>query len=211
METPFPSEAVPILPSSLEHVEMSADVVSKGIRELDPNSSPSPDGLHPLFPKTVVDYIAAPVCRHGFRRSRSWFSNLLVARERWAKSLDAGKRLDVIFVDFSKAFNKVPHERLLHKLRLIGVSWNVLSWIADFLDDQTMRVDVNETYSVPVLMTSGVPQGSVLGPEPFKITGSLDDREQKEIPLSAPSLPNRFGDSLDHCGTRSHREPLKLH
>ncbi|CAI2739050.1 unnamed protein product [Dicrocoelium dendriticum] len=239
METPFPSDAMPILPSSLEHVEMSADVVAKGIRELDPNSSPGPDGLHPLFLRTVADFIAAPVCRifrhslevgrlpiawkvgivkpihkggdrqnpanyrpicltsilckvmerilkrallfhlenlnviscaqHGFRRARSCSSNLLVARERWAKSLDAGKRLDVIFVDFSKAFDKVPHERLLYKLRLIGVSGNVLSWIADFLDNRTMRVDVNETYSAPVLMTSGVPQGSVLGPELFKI------------------------------------------
>lgn len=239
LETPLPGDTTPIHPSPLIHVEMSVDDVAKGLRDLDPNSSPGPDGLHPLFLKTVADCIAAPVCQlfrhslqagrlpvawklgtvkpiykggdrhdpanyrpicltsvlcklmerilkralhlhfenlniissaqHGFRRAHSCTSNLLVAREKWAKLLDAGKRLDVVFVDFSKAFDKVPHERLLFKLQGTGVSGNVLSWIADFLAGRTMRVKVNEAYSAPVLMTSGVPQGSVLGPELFKI------------------------------------------
>ncbi|CAI2738847.1 unnamed protein product [Dicrocoelium dendriticum] len=81
--------------------------------------------------------------QHGFRRARSCSSNMLVAREDCAKSLNARKRLDVIFVGFSKDFDKLPHERLLYKLRGIGVSGNVLSWIAGFLLDWTKRVNLN--------------------------------------------------------------------
>ncbi|CAH8511872.1 unnamed protein product [Dicrocoelium dendriticum] len=236
-ETPFSDVVLPCS-SLLDHLEISTETVTQFLLQLDPNTSPGPDGLHPLFLKTVAKYIAAPAChvfrcsiesgrlpsawklgivkpifkggnrqdpanyrpvcltsvmckimerilkgalslyfddrnvistaQHGFRKSRSCTTNLLVSREKWANSLDAGKRMDVIYVDFSKAFDKVPHERLLFKLQAIGVSGRVLSWISDFLSDRIMRVKVNDTYSPSVLMSSGVPQGSVLGPELFK-------------------------------------------
>ena len=79
-----------------------------------------------------------------------------------------GKHLDVIFVDFSKAFDRVSHARLLVKLSSLGVSGRLLHWIADFLRSRTFRVQINNAFSDPVPMTSGVQQGSVLGPELFK-------------------------------------------
>ncbi|CAI2736936.1 unnamed protein product, partial [Dicrocoelium dendriticum] len=119
--------------------------------------------LH-LGGQNVISY-----AQHGFRKAHSCTSNLLVAKETWARTLDSGKNLDVVFVDFSKAFDKVPHEGLLFKLQGIGISGSLLSWISDFLNDRSMQVTVNDTFSAPVLMTSGVPQGSVLGPALFTI------------------------------------------
>ena len=107
--------------------------------------------------------------QHGFRNRRSCVSNLLLAREIWTRSLDSCRRLDVVFVDFSKAFDKVPHRRLLRKLEAYGVHGKLLSWICDFLIDRQVQVQVNRSFSESILASSGVPQGSVLGPELFKI------------------------------------------
>jgi hypothetical protein len=107
--------------------------------------------------------------QHGFQRGKSCTTNLLLARERWAKSVDAGGSIDVIYVDFSKAFDRVPHQRLMLKLASYGISGKIYTWIGDFLSGRTMRVKVNDCLSESVICTSGVPQGSVLGPELFKV------------------------------------------
>ena len=106
--------------------------------------------------------------QHGFKRGRSCLTNLLLAREVWCSALDNGLHTDVIFVDFSKAFDRVPHRRLLVKMQQLGVTGALLNWIEDFLTDRPASVKVNDHVSASFTMTSGVPQGSVLGPELFK-------------------------------------------
>jgi hypothetical protein len=107
--------------------------------------------------------------QHGFRQGRSCITNLLTAREIWASVLDCGRSLDVVYVDFSKAFDKVPHRRLQIKLQHYGVRGKLLDWIIDFLSRRTAKVMVNGSLSAPFAITSGVPQGSVLGPELFSL------------------------------------------
>jgi hypothetical protein len=79
-------------------------------------------------------------------------------------SLDKGVRTDAIITDFSKAFDLVPHGRLLTKIAASGVELRVVVWIKEFLLGRLQRVRVDGKLSEKVRVTSGVPQGSVLGP-----------------------------------------------
>ena len=78
-------------------------------------------------------------------------------------ALDQGDDVDVIYLDFCKAFDKVPDKRLLKKLRGYGIRGNVHAWVKDFLTNRSQLVKINGASSEPVNVTSGVPRGSVLG------------------------------------------------
>ena len=85
------------------------------------------------------------------------------------ENLDNGKDIDVIYLDFCKAFDTVPHRRLLKKSWAYGIRGQIHQWITEFLSNRIQKVTVEGKESVTAKITSGIPQGSVLGPILFLV------------------------------------------
>ena len=94
----------------------------------------------------------------------SCLTNLFEFLEKVTLNLDDGKPVDVIYLDFAKAFDKVPHQRLFVKLLSHGIGGQVLQWVKSWLSGRRQKVGVNNTYSGWENVSSGVPQRPVLGP-----------------------------------------------
>ena len=101
--------------------------------------------------------------QHGFRSQHSCESQLIITIEDLARNIDNKIQTDVIILDFQKAFDTVPHQRLLQKLDFYGIHGPILCWIQTWLTSRMQKVVVDGECSCPAPVRSGVPQGTVLG------------------------------------------------
>ena len=110
--------------------------------------------IHRLIPET----------QYGFVSGKSVSGQLLECTQKWRESLDKGENVDVAYIDISKAFDSVSHTKLLHKLENFGFRRNILVWFSNYLSERQFQVRVGSSLSSTRFATSGVPQGTVLGP-----------------------------------------------
>jgi hypothetical protein len=123
-----------------------------------------------LFEKIVTsklyDHLLSSISihQHGFMKGRSAATNLSDYTSFILLEMEKGNQVDAVYTDFSKAFDKVDHGLLVHKLSKIGVNGSLLNWISSYLTNRKQFVRINNTRSDLINVTSGVPQGSHLGP-----------------------------------------------
>ena len=135
--------------------------------------------------------------QHGFRSGRSCLSQMLSHYDRILEMLEKGANVDVVYLDFAKAFDKVDFGVTLNKLNAMGIRGKVGQWIYGFLTNRTQTVLVNKTRSRQAAVKSGVPQGSVLGPLLFLVLIGDIDQDVASAFLSSFADDTRVGGKIN--------------
>lgn len=107
--------------------------------------------------------------QHGFLKGRSTTTNLILFNEFITSSMDDGMQVDVVYTDYSKAFDRIDHNILIRKLQHMGIHGDLLRWFSSYIENRTQAVVLHNYRSSWVSIPSGVPQGSLLGPLLFVI------------------------------------------
>ena len=184
-----------IIPSAWKDANVSA-IYKKGLRS-DP-ANYRPISLTSLTCKIMEHVVCCHMSRHleansiisphqhGFLRRLSCETQLATVIHDWAKVLNIHSQVDVVFLDFAKAFDSVPHERLLRKAHHYGFRGKLHAWLRCFLTDRRQRVVINGISSRWSPVKSGVPQGTVLGPTLFLLfINDMPDTISSNIKLFA--------------------------
>ena len=183
--------------------EANVSPIFKKWEKSDP-SNYRPISLTCVLCKVLEDIVASSLAKHfteldilydlqhGFGEKRSCETQLIMLVDELAKNMQMGKQTDLILLDFSKAFDKVAHKKLILKLHQYGIRGDTLNWIKDFLDNRKQTVVINGINSDKVPVSSGVPQGSALGPILF--LAYIND-----LPEQVKSRVRLFADDTATC------------